>query len=144
MIKRIFFVILTTAILLGSAWLSYNMFTNQLINPESVFVFYFDVFGYLSFGIFGMLGLFLVGTGHRVTEAIKNQDIQMSVTPFWVAFAVCVTMGLAINYTNYFVNIKDEGLVSCEFHVQRSKDWIVRRYARIQEDCEKKGVRVSD
>ena len=141
MIKRIFILILGIALLLGATWLAYEFFTYQLINPESVFVFNLDIFGILSISIFGGIGLFVCALPYRCAEVIKNKTISESVKLCWIFFAIFASIGLMINYTNYFVNIKGKGFVNCEFHSQRSKDWMLNKYARTQEDCEKEGGR---
>ncbi len=149
MIKRIFLVMLLLALLIGLIWVTYGSFINQFVNPEKVFVFYFDIFGFLSASLFGLIGLILIGFFYRLAEAIKNKDLMASGTKSekisgkigWISCSIFAIIGLTINYTNYFINIQDKGFVSCEFVTQRHKDWMLNKYARIQEDCEKEGIR---
>ena len=145
MIKRIFILLLGIILISGLIWILNVSFIQQLFEKDRVFVFYLDIFGFFSVLLFGGFGFLVVGIYHRIVELIKNQDIKMSVIPFWIAFVFFAIIGLIINYSNYFVNIKNKGLISCEFHVQRHKDWMLNKYARTVEDCEKKGTRnVSD
>ena len=82
-----------------------------------------------------------IAFSYRLSEVVKNKNIDVSAKKIWTLVIVFSFVGVTINYTNYFVNIKGKGLVECEFHVQRHKDWMLNKYARTQEDCEKEGGR---
>ena len=136
-----FIILLGIALLSGLVWVASISFIHQLVNPESVFVFDFDIFGLLSISVFGLIGLMLAGLPYRLAEVFQNKKIIENIKLCWLVFAFFAFVGVTINYTNYFVNIKGEGLVECDFHVQRHRDWLLQKYARTQEDCGKDGVR---
>lgn len=137
MIRHVIFLLLTLCFLLGVIWIAESFWIAQFIDPKKVHIFDFDIFGVYSIAIFGFIGLFLVAVFHRFAEVIKNKHIEMPAKPFWIAFAIFSVIGLIVNYTNYFKNIRGYNLVECQFHSQRHRDWMIKKYARSIEECQK-------
>ncbi|WP_299011541.1 hypothetical protein [uncultured Shewanella sp.] len=137
MIRHVLLLLLTLCLLFGVIWIADFFLLAQFINPEKVHIFDFDIFGVYSIAIFGFTGLCLVGVFHRFAEVIKNKHIEMPAKPFWIAFAILSVIGLIVNYANYFKNIRGYNLVECQFHSQRHRDWMIKKYARSIEECQK-------
>lgn len=138
MILRGFLLLLSIIILCGSVALAYVFVIEPLLYPRDVEFFSFDIFGIISLSVFGVLALSIIAFSYRFYGFITQKEFHFHSKTYWVFIILFGFFGVTLNYINYFVNIKDNNLVECDFHTQGHKDWLLKKYSKTIKGCEVK------